>query len=1082
MLLDFAIHTPLESPEVTTKLYACNPEPINTENDNQSTPKHCPATNTTEAVLQLAWSGSYSNGSLPGTLDTLEQVGSKIDHVQVAESQAKEFINHLRKIGVPKRTVLQYCGTDECHTFGIVADTTGDLAAVQGVVSGWDNAQCTTDYESWDEWPSAQLNVSEITTAQETSGSVHFLRHLLPRATCKYIRVKAGDSCSSLARMCGISGDKFMEYNKAYKNLCSTLAARQIVCCSKGDLPDLRPKPGPDGSCAAYNVVGQDTCAKIAAEYSLSVSDLEDFNKGTWGWAGCNNLMLGTKMCLSKGSPPLPGEISNAVCGPQVPGTKSPGKDQKLADLNPCKLNACCNIWGQCDVTAEFCTKSDSSTGAPGTAAPGTNGCISNCGTDILNTKPRTGFNIVAYFEAWNENRPCMTMSVERIDTTKYTHIHFAFAGIIHDYHVNVSAVQDKFDIFVGVTDANRQVFADNVVNFIQEHNLDGVDFDWEYPGAPDIPGIPPGDKNDGANYVKFIKIVRKALPTGKTLSIAAPASYWYLLGFHPIEDFEPLLDYMIFMTYDLHGQWDYGNKWASSGCPNGDCLRSHVNYTETLTAMSMITKAGMPTNKLVMGVTRYGRSFKMTKPGCTGPMCTFVGPESAAAKGRCTGTAGYIADAEMSEIIQENPTAKKWFDDESRSDILVYNETESDWAVDLQSMYSVPNAGPFPTCDGKYETIDAILKEISRIPVYCVNPYAIAILSEEFKSSLEKYHGLMRDGYNKKFDTYANYTKNAIFYQIDDYMTSRANDNWTCKNQSYVHCCPDCGSGGCPDGCDNSCGKGESGNRNETVSCPNKVPEITLGNKADTIYWTLNDKDGFERLIADTYGIDPQWLEYGNRRVSPGVGCGTGEDLSCGKWWIGYPRRKHDITIPNPKDIIRSALTNLTDFEKMLSSAATDAMAMLYTGETSDVLTASELPVYMTEFAIKSMEKVVDAAKRVERDEQKQAILGFVMAFLLLVPALGEAAGSFGLTTVGRILMMTGAAGDAALGVYGVVEDPKSAVISLFTALIDLKGEAGFEKAAGIRRGMSSKESAALGSLFQEKSKSLQAVQRDCI
>jgi GH18 family chitinase len=40
--------------------------------------------------------------------------------------------------------------------------------------------------------------------------------------------------------------------------------------------------------------------------------------------------------------------------------------------------------------------------------------------------------------------------------------------------------------------------------------------------------------------------------------------------------------------------------------------LQSHVNNTETMTAMSMITKAGMPTNKVIMGVASYGRSFKM--------------------------------------------------------------------------------------------------------------------------------------------------------------------------------------------------------------------------------------------------------------------------------------------------------------------------------------------------------------------------------------------------------------------------------------------------------------------------------------
>ena len=97
---------------------------------------------------------------------------------------------------------------------------------------------------------------------------------------------------------------------------------------------------------------------------------------------------------------------------------------------------------------------------------------------------------------------------------------------------------------------------------------------------------------------------------------------------------------------------------------------------TETMNALAMITKAGAPSNKVILGVTSYGRSFKMTQAGCTGPMCNFVGPESAAAKGRCTDTAGYISMAEIREIISTNPSAEV-FTDNSESTILVYNQTE---------------------------------------------------------------------------------------------------------------------------------------------------------------------------------------------------------------------------------------------------------------------------------------------------------------------------------------------------------------------------------------------------------------------
>lgn len=109
-------------------------------------------------------------------------------------------------------------------------------------------------------------------------------------------------------------------------------------------------------------------------------------------------------------------------------------------------------------------------------------------------------------------------------------------------------------------------------------------------------------------------------MPEGKTISIAAPASYWYLKQF-PISKMADVLDYIVYMTYDLHGQWDYGNKFSQDGCPAGSCLRSHVNLTETNYALAMITKAGVASNKIAVGISSYGRSFGMTEAGCTGPM-----------------------------------------------------------------------------------------------------------------------------------------------------------------------------------------------------------------------------------------------------------------------------------------------------------------------------------------------------------------------------------------------------------------------------------------------------------------------------
>ncbi|GKZ65110.1 hypothetical protein AnigIFM50267_007274 [Aspergillus niger] len=240
-------------------------------------------------------------------------------------------------------------------------------------------------------------------------------------------------------------------------------------------------------------------------------------------------------------------------------------------------------------------------------------------------------------------------------------------------------------------------------VSHVTEFNndLDGVDIDWEYPGAPDLPENDHGTEEDGPNYLAFLVLLKNLLPV-KSVSIAAPASYWYLKQF-PIKDMAEVIYYIVYMTYDLHGQWDAHNSNSQEGCDTGNCLRSQVNLTETKQSLAMITKAGVPGAKVIVGVTSYGRSFKMADPNCWGPDCLYTGDRlsSDAKKGECINTAGVV---------------KSYVDTTSNSDILIYDNDEwvsymsadtkrtrttlysvwglgepSDWASDLQTYHDVP-------------------------------------------------------------------------------------------------------------------------------------------------------------------------------------------------------------------------------------------------------------------------------------------------------------------------------------------------------------------------------------------------------
>jgi hypothetical protein len=188
------------------------------------------------------------------------------------------------------------------------------------------------------------------------------------------------------------------------------------------------------------------------------------------------------------------------------------------------------------------------------------------------------------------------------------------------------------------------------------------------------VGGSPIGQKSDGQNYLRFLTVLKQKIGT-KSVSIAAPASYWYLKAF-PIDKIAAAIDYIVYMTYDLHGQWDYGNPNAFDACPSGKCIRSHVNLTETKNSLSIITKAGVANNKIFVGESSYGRSFHMATDNCWQPMCEFTGSrtKSDAQPGRCTGEGGYIGLAEINEILGRSVGARSFHDTGSNSDIIIYN------------------------------------------------------------------------------------------------------------------------------------------------------------------------------------------------------------------------------------------------------------------------------------------------------------------------------------------------------------------------------------------------------------------------
>ncbi|WP_411274141.1 glycoside hydrolase family 18 protein [Daejeonella sp.] len=228
-------------------------------------------------------------------------------------------------------------------------------------------------------------------------------------------------------------------------------------------------------------------------------------------------------------------------------------------------------------------------------------------------------------------------VNIDEIDANKLTHINYAFVNCIDSMAVlsnlktdtvnfrllnQLKKINPDLQILISIggwtwsknfsdavlTPTSRLLFAKTSVNILRQHNLDGVDIDWEYPGQR-------GDNNkfrpeDKVNFTLMFVELRKELDnlsteTGKKylLTAALGASKNFIANTE-MDKVAKLLDYLYLMTYDFGG-------------PNGT-VGHHTNlysYGQGGTSSSAdqaiqdFIAAGVPAHKLGIGVAFYGKA-----------------------------------------------------------------------------------------------------------------------------------------------------------------------------------------------------------------------------------------------------------------------------------------------------------------------------------------------------------------------------------------------------------------------------------------------------------------------------------------
>jgi chitinase len=167
------------------------------------------------------------------------------------------------------------------------------------------------------------------------------------------------------------------------------------------------------------------------------------------------------------------------------------------------------------------------------------------------------------------------------------------------------------------LTEEARAKFARSCVALMKQYGFDGLDIDWEYPvsvGAKPELGRP----EDTENFTLLLAELRAQLDAqGEQdggvyylLTIAAPAGEYHYQHIQ-LDQIHPYLDWINVMTYDFHGSWDASTNfnaplYAASDDPNPDNAALNVD-----SSMQAYLAAGIPPEKLVVGVPFYGRGWK---------------------------------------------------------------------------------------------------------------------------------------------------------------------------------------------------------------------------------------------------------------------------------------------------------------------------------------------------------------------------------------------------------------------------------------------------------------------------------------
>ena len=143
------------------------------------------------------------------------------------------------------------------------------------------------------------------------------------------------------------------------------------------------------------------------------------------------------------------------------------------------------------------------------------------------------------------------------------------------------------------------------IKSFLDSHRFDGLDFDWQWPGGS-------GVAKDKENFASFLPELRTNLTSPKILSISVAPRNEDIEKSYDIPKIIDLVDFINLNSFDLRG---YISDTATAFHSPYRKNQSDRNPEAEWNAVSIVTSwktRNVPTNKLTLGISTYGRSFTL--------------------------------------------------------------------------------------------------------------------------------------------------------------------------------------------------------------------------------------------------------------------------------------------------------------------------------------------------------------------------------------------------------------------------------------------------------------------------------------